>query len=190
MYTEYGSNGSMEAVLLSRRTAPIYYLMSGDYTDEDRAVLQALCDRLNQIEGFPGISETSDPVLANMTLTFLSREDMDAQTARNDIWFDGYMTYYWNGTHEVYHADILYCTDMEGSLRSGVLCEELIQSLGLSNDSYDYPDSLFYQGYSDIAWPSALDWKLVELLHHPSLRPGMDEAEVRQALLPLLTTTS
>ena len=79
---------------------------------------------------------------------------------------------------------------MEGSLRAGVICEEIIQSLGLSNDSYTYPDSIFYQGYSEISWPSELDWTLVELLYHPALRLGMTADEVRQVLLPLLTSPS
>ena len=190
LYTEYGDSGAMEPVLLCRRTNPVYYRLIGNYTAEDKAILQKLSDQLNQINGFPGIYETSDPVLSNMDLTFLSREDMDARTAHSGSGFDGYVTYYWyNATHEIHYADILYCTDMEGSLRSGVLCEELIQSLGLSNDSYTYPDSIFYQGYSEIPWPSDIDWKLIELLHHPALQPGMTEAEVRQTLLPLLTDT-
>ena len=126
-----------------------------------------------------------------MTLTFLSQEEMDERTAHNGTGFDGYVNYHWyTDTHVIFQADILYSADMSEHIRAGVICEEVIQSLGLSYDSYTYPDSLFYQGYSDISWPSELDWKLVELLHHPALRPGMTEEEVRQTLLPLLTTTS
>ena len=191
MYTEYGNSGTMEPVLLCRRTTPIYYRLNGNYTEDDRAILQSLSDELNRINGFPGIHETSDPLQSNMELTFLSREDMDARTAHVGTGFDGYVTYYWyNATHEIHHANILYCTDMDPAVHSGVLCEELIQSLGLSNDSYTYPDSIFYQGYSDISWPAAIDWTLIELLHHPALQPGMTEDEVRQTLLPLLTTAS
>ena len=179
----------MEPLPLCRRTNPIYYRLIGDYTTEDKTVLQKLSIELNQINGFPGIYETSDPTQANMDLTFLSRDDMDARTSHSGSGFDGYVTYYWyNDTHEIHYADILYCTDMEGSLRAGVLCEELIQSLGLSNDSYTYPDSLFYQGYSEISWPAPIDWLLVELLHHPDLQPGMDEQAVRQILTPILNS--
>lgn len=189
LYTEYGESGGMEPVLLCRRTNPIYYRLIGDYTEDDRTLLSTLAEELNQITGFPGIYETSDPSQSNMNLSFLSREDMDARTAHSGAGFDGYVTYYWyTDTHEIHSAEILYCTDMEGALRSGVLCEELIQSLGLSNDSYTYPDSLFYQGYSEISWPAPIDWSLIKLLHHPDLQPGMDEQAVRQILTPILNS--
>ena len=191
LYTEYGENGTMTDQLLCRRVHPVYYRIIGSHTAEDLTVIEALAETLNRIEGFPGIYPATAEQDANMTLTFLTREEMDGRTAHVGTGFDGYVTYYWyTDTHEIHTANILYCTDMTGSLRSGVLCEEIIQSLGLSNDSYTYPDSLFYQGYSEISWPSELDWTLVELLHHPALRPGMTEDEVRQVLLPLLTSAS
>lgn len=191
LYTEYGDSGTTEPVLLCRRLNPVYYHLTGSYTEEDRTTLTRLAEQLNQIDGFPGIYETTDPAQANMNLSFLPREEMDARTAHIGDNFDGYVTYYWyTDTHEIHHANILYCTDMTGSLRSGVLCEELIQSLGLSNDSYTYPDSIFYQGYSEISWPADMDWALIALLYHPDLQPGMDEETVRQILTPLLNPVS
>ena len=151
----------------------------------------AFADELNRIEGFPGIYETVDEQAANITLSFLSREEMDTQTSHLGGGFDGFVTYYWyTDSHEIYHADIKYCTDMDDFTRSGVLCEELIQALGMSNDSYDYPYSIFYQDTSCIRWPAPIDWTLIELLYHPALQTGMNEQTVRQILPFLLNSVS
>lgn len=189
--TEYGDSGNPESVLLSRWLSPIYYKMIGNYTEQDKAVIQALAEQLNKIEGFPGIFEAADSQPPNMTLSFLTRQEMPDRLPYGISNVDGYLTYYWyNDNHEIHHADILYCTDMEDAARPGVLCEELIQALGMSNDSFSYPYSLFYEYFSYIRWPSALDWTLIELLYHPDLRTGMTEEDVRQVLTPLLTMAS
>ena len=59
--------------------------------------------------------------------------------------------------------------------------EELCQSLGLLNDTYDYPESIFYQYHTETDWPTSLDWAIIELLYRTEIRPGMDESAVRTA---------
>ena len=46
-----------------------------------------------------------------------------------------------------------------------VIREELTQSLGFINDSYDYPESIFYQGYSENNFFSEIDKKVIKLLY-------------------------
>lgn len=182
LHTEYSENGSMAEVLLSRWAAPIYYELSGPYTVHDYMVLDDMIKTLNQTEGFPGIFTADADHTANLTISFLSRQEMDARTSQYGS-CDGFATYQWyNANQEIHHADILYCTDMDDSIRDGVLCEELIQVLGLSNDSEKYPDSIFYQYDSTLSWPAPIDWALFELLYHPNLQLGMTEDQARLAL--------
>ena len=56
-----------------------------------------------------------------------------------------------------------------------------MQSLGLLNDTYDHPESIFYQYHTDTSWPTTLDWAVIQLLYSDGLTPGMDEQAVRAA---------
>ena len=69
-------------------------------------------------------------------------------------------------------------TSMSQHERNSVIWEELVQCTGLQNDSYKYPESLFYQGYNEVQEPTKLDWILFEVLYHPAIQPGMTIDEV------------
>ena len=47
-----------------------------------------------------------------------------------------------------------------------LLREELTQSLGLVNDTYDYPNSIFYQGWTETTKYADIDVKLIEMLYN------------------------
>ena len=69
--------------------------------------------------------------------------------------------------------------------RPAVIAEELCQGLGLLQDVYDQPESIFYQyhyqHYFTANWPSPLDWAVMRLLYSDVLRPGMNESEALAA---------
>ena len=46
-----------------------------------------------------------------------------------------------------------------------VIREEITQSLGLFNDTYDYPESIFYQGYSEQTSFASIDEEIIKLLY-------------------------
>jgi hypothetical protein len=66
------------------------------------------------------------------------------------------------------HADIfvdLYrTTDPEA--HKHLLREELTQSLGLFNDSYKYPESIFYQGWTTTTEFTEMDKELIDMLYN------------------------
>lgn len=62
--------------------------------------------------------------------------------------------------------------------RSHLIREELTQSLGLMNDSYSHPTSMFHQAWSEQAEYAPIDRALIKMLYHPSIRPGMTQAQV------------
>jgi len=47
-----------------------------------------------------------------------------------------------------------------------VLREELTQSLGLINDTYDYPESIFYQGWTETTEYAPIDRELIQMLYN------------------------
>ena len=47
-----------------------------------------------------------------------------------------------------------------------VLREEITQSMGFTNDTYQYSNSIFYQGYSTITEYSELDKEVIKLFYN------------------------
>jgi hypothetical protein len=47
-----------------------------------------------------------------------------------------------------------------------LLREELTQSLGLCNDSYDYPESIFYQGWTETTEYADIDKELIQMMYN------------------------
>lgn len=189
MKAEYGDNDDYR---IRKWTDPVVVGVYGTPSDKDREILEKLFETLNSVPGFPGISEAPE---GDETITtemhFLDFEDYEV--LRSDYIEEentgGFANAsYLTATNGYWQAVIGIRTDTEEKEQIGVIEEELIQSLGLLNDSYLDPESLFYQGYNEPEWPTELDWVLVKCLYHPSMVCGMtaDEAE---AVLPTILVT-
>lgn len=158
-------------------TSPVYYTVNGAATDTDMQLLESLINAINNIPGFPGMYKAESAESANLTINFVSREDMSAYVGAD---YNGYVNLWWTD-YEITNGVIYYRTDLTQSLRSAVIVEELCQSLGLLTDTYDHPESIFYQYHTDTSWPTTLDWALISLLYSDEITPGMDESAVRAA---------
>ena len=155
-------------------TDPIVVFVAGTPTAEDINVLQSVFSALNSTHGFPGIRESRWEGEANLTIYFEAKAEYDQRkpsSLTGDT--DGYASCWWaDGT--ISSAQIGIRSDIRQQQRNSVIWEEIVQSMGLLNDSYIYPDSLFYQGYNEAQQPTTLDWLMLEILYHPSVRPGMN----------------
>lgn len=59
-----------------------------------------------------------------------------------------------------------------------LLREELTQALGLMNDSWQEPQSIFYQGWTSTTEYTALDRSVIQMLYSPRLKAGMTPQDV------------
>ena len=67
---------------------------------------------------------------------------------------------------EIQRAYIFINThDSSRKRQKHVIREEITQSLGFLNDTYDYPESIFYQGYSESNTFSEVDKRIIKLLY-------------------------
>lgn len=57
-------------------------------------------------------------------------------------------------------------TGNDTQAQRSILREELTQSLGLYNDSWKYPNSIFYQGGNDVTEFSDLDEEIIQMLYN------------------------
>jgi hypothetical protein len=112
------------------------------------------------------VSNESD---ANLIVLFGSAQDYNkydsgsvGYTDHNQGLFIAY------GGEELTYATMY--VDVERTTRNNaqkhLLREELTQSLGLCNDSYDYPESIFYQGWTETTEYADIDKELIQMLYN------------------------
>lgn len=99
----------------------------------------------------------------------------------------GLVWVYWNARYEIYkgsiYVDVFRTLEKECQLH--LLREELTQALGLLNDSYRYPESIFYQGWTCITGYAEIDKKLIQFQQNPLIRAGMSRTQVIEILKQL-----
>lgn len=181
--SEYGKSADM----LCKWTHRVRYHLKGDVTDGDRELIGRICERLNAIEGFPGIYETQSELLADLTVSFVTHEELMASAPEEaSERCTGLASYEWDeSSGEIIRALALVDSTLTAE-RASTLCEEFLQSLGPARDSYAFPNSVFYQGYTLTPFPTELDFALLEIMYSPRLEAGMSRAEALSRAAALL----
>ena len=62
----------------------------------------------------------------------------------------------------------------------------LTGAIGLTNQSYDYPQSVFYLGWTEVNSYHRIDRDLIRLLYHPDMNTGWSGEVLRNKLLNIL----
>ena len=188
MYAEYeGYRG-----YLMRYEDPVTFAFIGHPDADDMAQVRALVAALNEVPGFPGISEAADPAIADIKVTFSDQASYEAEFSLHvpsgswgysSVWF--YNSGEWLG--EMNATNIWISDDAWPRRdRNSVIAEEFIQGLGMLNDpDYGYY-SIFEQNSNECDWPSQLDWAVVYLLYHPTMSRFASEEEARQVAMEIL----
>ncbi len=182
MRVEYG----VSAYAVHKWVSPVKLYVGGTPTSKDLQVLDDIFNAMNRTEGFPGISLVPREDDANVCMYFYPDDQYNEITPADitDL-TDGFATC-WFQNSAIIKSRIGIRTSMSQHERNSVIWEELVQCTGLQNDSYKYPNSLFYQGYNEVQEPTTLDWILFEVLYHPSIQPGMNLKEVSEVLVSIL----
>ena len=160
---------------------PIYYMLEGNYTDEDIATLEAFVAWLNTVKGFPGIHSTEDPGLRNMRISFGDQQHMLNLMGDSFSGLDGAVTFWYN-YNRIHTAIICYRSDINQYTRNSVILEEIYNGLGPIQDTGLRPDSLIYQEYSEPQELTEVDELILKLLYHPEILPGMNAAQCEEVI--------
>ncbi|MDP6508802.1 MAG: DUF2927 domain-containing protein [Chloroflexota bacterium] len=78
----------------------------------------------------------------------------------------------------IYRMEVWVGTEQSSTTRRHQIREEMTQGLGLLQDSWGYPRSAFYQGWSDTTEFAAIDRAIIRLLYEPEILPGMTLADL------------
>ncbi len=186
--SEYGDRSKMHVV--HKWTVPIRLCISGMSDKKDEALIASITDRMNSVAGFPGISLQSSNIHANLIVYFLDDETFDIHCSQYGISDVSGFVRYTTKSNRIDSGTVYIRSSISQQERNSVIWEELMQATGLTNDSYMYTDSLFYNGRTMPQEPSELDWLLFRLLYHPSLEIGMNANECTQAITLLFMTSN
>lgn len=154
------------------------------HPDGDDAVVQDVIDDLNElIGGTPTlVLVDSNP---NVELYFLPLEEFsefDPSLRRGQIgaaWIE-------EDDYVIHHAKILIgSSHLTNDERAHIIREEITQSLGIMRDSWSYPGSIFYQGWTRTQRFDSIDETMIRMLYNSAIELGMNAEEVEQVLTHL-----
>lgn len=180
--SEY-SDGTGDTSKLQKWKMPIYYRLEGDFTSEDKQVVEDFAAMINDINGFPGMYPAKQD--GNLHISFLSPVELDKAVGYmiSEEGIDGAVIWdYYTDTNEIHQAKIWIRNDVDQDVRNSVILEEIVNAVGMGNDTDSRTDSIIYQGYSTPQQLSAMDWALMRMLYSEKMKCGMTERQCRSII--------
>ena len=189
---------------LNRWDGPIRYRLVGDAVrPEDKAEVAALMKEISALTGLETVRAKED---ANMLISIATPEGRDQISAmfgaagqyvfqsRYDTWrrtpgwiCGATLSVEDYDPHVLVGAHVFLGSEVTGTLRRACLHEEIIQSLGLTNDSRAARPSIFNDD-QEFALLTEHDALLLRVLYSPHLRPGMKEHEAMPIAEQIIAT--
>lgn len=153
--------------------------VDGQLAAADMAEVDAAIAEINAASGqlvIMRIANEGSPNNVDVRLAFVDSTLMQRQTRVRGA--EGYTHLWWDASARVYSGRIWIRSDLSAGRRHHAIREELAQSLGLLNDSWRYPDSMFYQGRTTLITFSPLDREVLRLLAENRRLIGLSRSEV------------
>jgi len=164
--TKKSEYGSEHGGIKWKNDVKIY--LEGDIaSNEVKNEIDLILKDLNELVGTINISIVSNKADAN---SFLYIGDFDTFKSKYNINVSGGIVGYttlFRYKNIVVKSGIFISNKISGIELKSVLREEITQSLGFTNDSWLYPDSIFYEGGNRQCEFSDLDKKIIKL-HYSS----------------------
>lgn len=185
---EFGDNQSEH---IKKWTKDIRFFVMGDPSEPLLDELDRVVNELNAMIQAPQLIQTNHEQEANYRIFFGSGSEYAEEIESNaSPYIDdnyGFTWIYWNSAFEITRGSMyvdIYRTETLDE-KKHLLREELTQSLGLLNDSEQYPESIFYQGWTSTTEYAPIDREVIKLLYHEKIQPGMNRQQVEEVLRTL-----
>ncbi len=174
---EYGRSSKV----LHKWTEDINLQIYGSPTPTDVATLTQVVSELNEL--IKGIELTVNNGTADLEVHFVPESQFRRIEPRYIPVNYGFFRVWWDHEGAIYRGRILIASEgITQQERTHLIREEITQSLGLFRDSWNYPDSIVYQGWTATGVYASIDGPTIRLLYQPQLLPGMSRLEVRNLL--------
>lgn len=179
--------GSTTTVLHRWESAPTIRI-NGSPTPGDLEVLDTVIAEINRlVPTFDIEVVTASP---SVEIHFIPESEFTTVLPQAPPGNNGIVWIWWSTDQRIVESVILISTVVTEPLRAHIIREEVTQMLGLLNDSYRYPQSIFYQPFSSVTEYLPIDRVVIELLHRPELGPGMSAEQASRIARTLLRAAS
>ena len=146
--------------------------VNGSPTQEDSATLEQVVAELNALMTTTQISLVeSDPAVE---LHFAPSAEFPQILPSYISGNVGFFWMWWDASQVLNRSVVLIATDVDAELRCHLIREEVTQMLGLMQDSFKFPESIFYQAFSRVTAYASVDRAIIEMLYGVHVTPGMD----------------
>lgn len=163
--TEYGSSKNT-----LKFTSDVYIYAYGNYDQELKDELNKVVNELNDIITSINIYLTEDEKTANIKMYFGSPSEYVKINPFSETFIESswglFFLFPKNGSIDMSLVFVDTQRTINNSQRKHILREELTQSLGFGNDSYTYPESIFYQGWTEVHEYSEIDKEIIKMLYN------------------------
>ena len=156
-------DGKRENAFKWNKNMKIY--VEGQKIDYLMVELNDIVSELNNIINTIEIEIVKNPKDANMFI-YLGSSDGFANYCPNldrSLLTNNWGLFFVSSVNGHMYVDINRANEVE---QKHLLREELTQSLGLFNDSYKYPESIYYQGWTTTTEYAPIDVELIEMLYN------------------------
>lgn len=152
----------------------------GSMTNRDRETVNQVIAEVNTLtHGAIDLKLSNDR--PNILIHFAPRSQFKQIEPRWEPGNYGYFWAKWDERNIISFSNILIASEgVTPTERSHLIREELTQSLGLMKDSFKYPDSVFYQPWTDVNEYAAIDKALIRMLYDPRTKAGMTKMQIKK----------
>jgi hypothetical protein len=156
-------NGKLEKAFKWDKNMKIY--VEGKKINYLMIELDDIVLELNNIINTIDIEIVNNPKDANMFIYFGSSDDFYnyCPNVSRSLLTNNWGLFMVTIVNSYMYVDINRANEVE---QKHLLREELTQSLGLFNDSYKYPESIYYQGWTTTTEYAPIDVELIEMLYN------------------------
>ena len=177
----FGGEFASSELALHKWSRDIRIKVHGKPTADDLDTLSQVVGDLNDLVA--GLTIRIEETNANVDLYFVPESEFLSIESKYISTNYGFFRVWWDRKGSIHKARILISSKgITQKQRSHLVREELTQILGLLNDSWRYPDSIFYQGWTSVNEYTALDRTLISWLYLPELISRMSPSQTRRAL--------
>lgn len=179
--TEFGSDPGV--VRKWPEGDPIVVRVLGDPSAEDREELEAVASDLEDVYGASPVAVT-DTAPPDVRVHFAPESEFEEIDPRYVPRNFGFFFFNWDASFRILRSRVLIDIGTVGqATREHLIREELTQSMGLPMDTPAFGRSVFHSDFGVMPRAySPVDTAILRIHGRPEIRPGMDEAEVREVL--------
>ncbi|MCF6360175.1 MAG: DUF2927 domain-containing protein [Cyclobacteriaceae bacterium] len=170
---------------------PMIVYMNPKASNQLNLELEKIVGEINALstDGFE-VEITNDSLLSNFDIFIGSaKEYYKVYPSQGDTTSTSRGSYniYWRNKSDIFYGNMLIDQNQEdATYHRFILRKFLTASIGLTNQWHDYPESIFYQGWSIVNNYQRIDRDLIRLLYHPDMNTGWSGEVLRNKLLNIL----